>query len=422
MEAAGNAPIEPDPSPGLTAEEFPKPGPESPPIEQIGAASPESIWDGEIRIDNRLLQALPIAAAIALSVGITYLLVGSPVSPPISVPPGFKIVSISGEYQHPVPVGVLQIGERPGYVAPNDDTRPLAYERQPLPVNSGHKPRRIPQTHLGQVLLATLLLDFENFGQRVRSELARGIRHGHPVAPSTISRWLSEHPALTAYRRLRARGRRLFTPTQVIRAHKLYHRQVYDFALHRAKLAFLRNGSLDEKRAATAASTARFATLANFLESVPTACPHDLFRREDGARGSQLDPAFINGSDRLVVFERQNTATETAALILPSVGTNYERHPKLQRFMLANNSTTIAVEVPIWLHAEDIAAIERRWDIELFPKAATAPSEREARSITGHIDFLQIRNGAIHILDYKPDATTGKPFAQLTLYALPSPT
>ena len=59
-----------------------------------------------------------------------------------------------------------------------------------------------------------------------------------------------------------------------------------------------------------------------------------------------------------------------------------------------------------------------RWSIQLFPKAATAPSEGEARSITGHIDFLQIRNGAIHILDYKPDATTGKPFAQLTLYAL----
>ena len=86
--------------------------------------------------------------------------------------------------------------------------------------------------------------------------------------------------------------------------------------------------------------------------------------------------------------------------------------------MLANDSTTIAVEVPIWLHAEDIAAIERRWDIELFPQAATAPSEGEARSITGHIDFLQIRNGAIYILDHKPNATTGKPFAQLTLYAL----
>jgi hypothetical protein len=34
--------------------------------------------------------------------------------------------------------------------------------------------------------------------------------------------------------------------------------------------------------------------------------------------------------------------------------------------------------------------------------------------ITGHIDFLQARNGAIHILDYKPDARTNKPIAQLT--------
>ena len=93
----------------------------------------------------------------------------------------------------------------------------------------------------------------------------------------------------------------------MIRSHKLYHAQVYDFAFHPAKLAFLRDGSLDEKRAATAASTARFATLANFLESVPTACPHDLFRREDGTRGSQLDPhssmtapasSFSNGRTR----------------------------------------------------------------------------------------------------------------------------
>jgi hypothetical protein len=39
-------------------------------------------------------------------------------------------------------------------------------------------------------------------------------------------------------------------------------------------------------------------------------------------------------------------------------------------------------------------------------------------SITGHIDFLQVRNGAVHILDYKPDARTNKPIAQLTVYAL----
>ena len=40
------------------------------------------------------------------------------------------------------------------------------------------------------------------------------------------------------------------------------------------------------------------------------------------------------------------------------------------------------------------------------------------RSITGHIDFLQVRNDAVHILDYKPDARTNKPIAQLAIYAL----
>lgn len=34
------------------------------------------------------------------------------------------------------------------------------------------------------------------------------------------------------------------------------------------------------------------------------------------------------------------------------------------------------------------------------------------------IDFLQVRIGAVHILDYKPDTRTNRPFAQLTIYAL----
>ncbi|MBS3051700.1 MAG: PD-(D/E)XK nuclease family protein [Candidatus Aenigmarchaeota archaeon] len=38
--------------------------------------------------------------------------------------------------------------------------------------------------------------------------------------------------------------------------------------------------------------------------------------------------------------------------------------------------------------------------------------------ITGHIDFLQIRNGSVHILDYKPNASKERPIGQLTVYAL----
>jgi hypothetical protein len=258
---------------------------------------------------------------------------------------------------------------------------------------------------LAEILEAFTLYDrgatLEETAARISS------RHGHRVAPSTISRWLSQHPRLTTYRRLRDRGRRLFTPTQVIRAHKLYHRQVYEFAYHRAKLAFLKDGTLDDKRASRPTLTARFAAVADFLESIPTACPHDLFRREEGARSSQLD---LGSSDpaRVIVVVKQNAATEMASLILPTVGTNYERHPKLQRFMLANDSTTIAVEVPVWLDADDIAALNKEHGIRLPPNGA----------ITGHIDFLQMRNGALHILDYKPDARTNKPVAQLTIYAL----
>src|SRR4029077_3415954 len=182
----------------------------------------------------------------------------------------------------------------------------------------------------------------------------------------------------------------LFSPTQLIRTRKLYHRQVYEFAYHRAKLAFLKDGTLDDKRATGASSTSRFSPLAEFLESIPQTCPHDLFSREDGARASQVSSDFIS-IENLVVVKKQNAATHMAALVVPAVGSNYERHPKLQRFMLANDSTTLAVEVPVWLTHDDIAAIEKQYRIQLL-------SEDAESSVPGHIDFIQVRNGAVHIL------------------------
>ena len=89
--------------------------------------------------------------------------------------------------------------------------------------------------------------------------------------------------------------------------------------------------------------------------------------------------------------------------------------------MLANDSVTVAVEVPIWLSEDDIAALEDKYRITILPREPLDPARPDAghkpRHITGHIDFLQARNGAIHILDYKPDARTNKPIAQLTIYA-----
>jgi hypothetical protein len=185
---------------------------------------------------------------------------------------------------------------------------------------------------------------------------------------------------------------------------------VCSYAYHRPKLDFVHSGTLDYKRM----GDTRFAPLTEFLEGIPTACPHDLFRREDDpkARASQAHPSFADPS-RIIVNSKRNAATDAAALIIPAVGNNKLRHETLQRFMLINDSVTVATELPIWLTEPDIAWLEAEHGIEFAARNGGAE-----RIITGHIDFLQVRNGAVHILHYKPDARTNKPIAQLAIYAL----
>jgi len=189
--------------------------------------------------------------------------------------------------------------------------------------------------------------------------------------PSTITAWLRDYRQHCTYRRLRPEGLRRFSPEQTLRSIKLYHRQVYGYAYHRPKLEFVRDGTLDEKRTGDRG----FATLADFLESIPTMCPHDLFRREDDpkARAPQAHPAFVDVS-RIIVNSKRNAATEAAGLIIPAVGNNKLRHETLQRFMRINDSVTLAIVVPIWLTEEDIAALEDQHGIELAPRIDGAES------------------------------------------------
>jgi hypothetical protein len=248
-----------------------------------------------------------------------------------------------------------------------------------------------------------------NLGYSLNDTAARmKSKTGRAIGASTIEGWLRQHKPLMSYLRLRDRGRHLFPPEQTIRSIKLYHRQVYGYAFHRTKLELLRRGELDDKRI----GDTRFAPIANFLEAVPLICPHDLFRTEDRARASQAQPAFADVS-RVIVNRKENVATRIADLIIPAVGNNKLRHETLQKFMLINDSVTVAIEIPIWLCEPDIAALEQQHGVQLGPRVGAAE-----RTITGHIDFLQVRNGCVHILDYKPDARTNKPIAQLAFYAL----
>ena len=78
--------------------------------------------------------------------------------------------------------------------------------------------------------------------------------------------------------------------------------------------------------------------------------------------------------------------------------------------MLATNSVTVAIEVPVSFTPEDIAHLQRELRFVIPLSSETM--------LTGHIDLLQIRNGRIHILDYKPNAVRDKPITQRMVYAL----
>jgi ATP-dependent exoDNAse (exonuclease V) beta subunit len=139
-------------------------------------------------------------------------------------------------------------------------------------------------------------------------------------------------------------------------------------------------------------------------------CPHHLFQATEGTsnRASQGKAAF--NLDHVEIKAKRNHACQIAELVLQTVTNNKRRHDEIQRFMLTTDSVTVAVEVPIILTPADIRHMQRELGFDIPLEACD--------TLTGHIDVLQLRNGRIHILDYKPGAAKEKPITQLMVYAL----
>jgi len=236
-------------------------------------------------------------------------------------------------------------------------------------------------------------------------------KFGLEVKPSTLSDWVhpvrwrlrlshgvKEFAPLCRYARMKDYGLKLFTPRQVIQCVKLYHRQVFSFLYHRAKIALILQDFKHSK----------FEPLREFLDIIAVECPHQLFK--DSPRASEQKTKFdLSG---VIIREKQNFACRLAQLVLQAVQDNRMRHKTLQRFMLANDSVTVACEVPVYMDTTDLEHMRDKLGFLIpFDTAGIG-------TITGHIDIIQLRNGSVHILDYKPNAKKQKPIEQLTLYAL----
>ena len=254
------------------------------------------------------------------------------------------------------------------------------------------------------------------------------------VRPSTVAAWMEQNKEICSYHRMRAFAVKHFSPYEVVDTCTLAHRQLYRFRYHRAKTKYILEDDFKHYK---------FYPLKEFLDNVTAETPHQYFQRPaaevEPALGKQsLGGQILRASEaplkfsktEMIVRAKHNYACALAGLVFQGVSDNKQRHEALQKFFLANDSVTVATEVPVYLRREDLEHMQTQLGFKLYTKNKDAEKNDDANSlreidsneipklITGHIDFLQIRNGAIHILDYKGCAAKERPIEQLTLYAL----
>ena len=235
----------------------------------------------------------------------------------------------------------------------------------------------------------------------------------------SLAKWIEQYKGLCRYERMRPYAVKMYKPLDVIECVTLVHKQLYNFRYHRAKIRFM----LEEYK------NRDFRPLKDFLDSVASETPHQQFL--EGERMSEIRSKF--GKADMVVKSKKNYANYLTDFALKGARSNKLRHDTVQRFMIANDSVTVATEVPVVIRKEDIEHMQKQLGFEIvgeegitFRRRSFRDEKKEKRGgethlpklLTGHIDLIQIRNGAIHILDYKPNAAKERPIEQLTWYAL----
>ncbi|MEI8327632.1 MAG: hypothetical protein WCG02_00655 [Candidatus Taylorbacteria bacterium] len=229
------------------------------------------------------------------------------------------------------------------------------------------------------------------------------------LGPATLSEWINQYKSLCTFGRLREYAIKMFSPKDIIEVVTMAHRQLYRFRYHRAKIVLM----LQEFK------NRNLKPLKEYLDNVSSETPHQYFA--DGERMSEVKSKFDKTD--MIVKGKFNYANKLAAFVLQAVTDNKQRHEELQRFMIANDSCTVATEVPVYIRKEDVVHMQNILKFNIVGEDGKielkgGKSIDMPKLLTGHIDFVQIRNGSVHLLDYKPNAAKEKPIEQLTWYAL----
>lgn len=144
--------------------------------------------------------------------------------------------------------------------------------------------------------------------------------------------------------------------------------------------------------------TKRYDSLKLYLDRMFESCPDDYFTI--GPRSSSLK-FNLNNLDIHKIEGHEICYLAEQGLSNPR---KLSAHSKVQLFMLERDDKTLAVEVPLWLHSEELYSYDKIFETE--------------EPLTGHIDALRIEDGKIWIWDFKPGADKEKYAAtQVFFYA-----
>jgi hypothetical protein len=179
---------------------------------------------------------------------------------------------------------------------------------------------------------------------------------------------------------MRDKVRSQWPPHRLIRSTRLHHKQVYMYRTHSGKLDHILNTREHQS----------FHPITDYLSEMAENCPHHLFQDSGntGNRASQGKVAF--NLDAVEIKAKRNHACRMAELVLQTVTNNKRRHDEIQRFMLINDSVTVAVEVPIILTPDDIVHMQRELGFEIPIECDLTHSFATAGSI-GLPKILQFR-------------------------------
>jgi len=190
------------------------------------------------------------------------------------------------------------------------------------------------------------------------------------VTPMTISRWVRRFDA--GFLRIRTALLKRCRSNLITSKQFVHSGLIYQFSVH--------NGKLD--------ALCAYPELSGYLAGLDNRIDRYF---SAGKRCSQL-----NTVKKIEVREKRDGLCKAVGHVLPACSELKERHSALQSYLLHNDDVTIATEVPVYL-----------WDKQLG-------------AISGHIDILQIRDGKVMIVDYKPGAAflpKEKVVSQLFWYA-----